>query len=114
MKYMFMIWEDENDPVSNAPEVGPAYAILADEWRSTGKYAGGDALHPAAQGATVRVRNGQRLVTDGPFTETKEILAGTMILECKDMAEALDCAVRMPTASFGAIEVRALRSRRTS
>lgn len=106
MKYIFLIYEDDRDPVSNAPEVGPAYATLAAGWRARGMHLGGAALQPRETATTVRVHDGDRMLTDGPFTETKEVLAGYMILECKDLDEALECAAQMPTASFGAIEVR--------
>jgi hypothetical protein len=106
MKYMFLIYEDDTDPAVNAPEVGTAYGALAQDWRARGMHLGGQALQPRETATTVRVRDRDRILTDGPFTETKEVLAGYMILDCKDLDQAIDCAAQMPTASFGAIEIR--------
>ena len=67
---------------------------------------GGAPLQPTSTATTVRVRNGKTLITDGPFTETKEQLAGIYILNCKDLDEALEMAARIPDAVFGSIEIR--------
>ena len=67
---------------------------------------GGDGLQGSATATTVRVRDGERLLTDGPFAETKEQLGGFYALECKDLDEALAWAARIPEAQFGAVEVR--------
>jgi hypothetical protein len=63
-------------------------------------------LGPAAQARTVRVRDWQRLVTDGPFAETKEQVAGINVLECTDLDQAIEIASRHPTARFGTFELR--------
>ena len=73
---------------------------------------GGQALHPSPTAKTVRVRNDKPLVTDGPFAETKEQLAGYYILDCQDLDEALSWAAKIPTACAGAagcIEIRPIR-----
>jgi hypothetical protein len=106
VKYIFLIYEDDRDPAVNAPEVGNAYDELTRDLKGRSMHLGGEALQPRETATTVRVRERERLLTDGPFTETKEVLAGYMILDCKDLDEALDCAAQMPTAAFGAIEVR--------
>ena len=67
---------------------------------------GGNALRPASQGTTLRVRGGEVLLTDGPFAETKEQVAGYCILECTDLAEAIEVSARHPTAKIGAFELR--------
>jgi hypothetical protein len=67
---------------------------------------GGEALEPAATARTVRVRDGQRLVTDGPFAETKEEIGGFYIVDVPTLAEALEAASRLPGVETGAIEVR--------
>ncbi len=75
---------------------------------SRGINLGGGRLEPAAHGRCVRVRDGQVLVTDGPFAETKEQVAGYDVIECADLRQAVDVASRHPTARMGAIEIRPL------
>jgi hypothetical protein len=103
---MFLIYEDDADPAVNAPELEIAYGELTRGWNDRGVHLGGEALQSRETATTVRVRDRDRVLTDGPFTETKEVLAGYMILDCKDLDEAIDCAAQMPSAAFGAIEVR--------
>ena len=71
----------------------------------------GDALRPTAEARTVRMRNGEVLVTDGPFAETREWIAGFDILECADIDEAIAVAAEHPMARFGRLELRAVRRR---
>jgi hypothetical protein len=81
-----------------------------DVWLEEGERRGirkqGDALEPSSTARTVRVRNGETLVTDGPFAESKEWIVGYDLLDCKDIAEAVDYASRHPMARAGRIEVR--------
>jgi hypothetical protein len=65
-----------------------------------------DRLKPATAATTVRIRNGETLVTDGPFAETKEQLGGYYVLECENIDEALQYAAKIPAAEIGSIEVR--------
>ena len=65
-----------------------------------------DRLQPASAATTVRIRNGETLVTDGPFAETKEQLGGYYVLECENIDEALEYAAKIPAAEDGSIEVR--------
>lgn len=74
-----------------------------------GHYQGGQALQPVGTATNVRVRNGEVLVADGPFAETKEQLAGFYLLDARDLDEALQLASRIPPARFGTIEVRPVR-----
>ncbi|QEW05381.1 YciI family protein [Nitrincola iocasae] len=74
-----------------------------------GHYVAGQALQPVDTATCVRVREGEVLITDGPFTETKEQLAGFYLLEARDLNEALQLASRIPPARFGSIEVRPVR-----
>lgn len=67
---------------------------------------GGNQLQPTSTATTVRIRNAQTLITDGPFAETKEHLAGYFVLKCKDLDEALALAAKMPDVHHGSIEVR--------
>ncbi len=69
---------------------------------------GGNELRPTRDATTVRVRDGETLVTDGPYAEVKEALGGYYLLECATMDEALDWAARIPSAEHGAVEVRPL------
>jgi hypothetical protein len=74
-----------------------------------GHFVEGRALQPVSTAATVRVRNGEALVIDGPFTETKEQLAGFYLLEARDMNEAIALAGKIPPARYGSIEIRPVR-----
>jgi len=74
-----------------------------------GNYVAGQALHPVESATTVRVRDEEVLISDGPFAETKEQLAGFYLLEARDLNEALQLASRIPPARFGTIEVRPVR-----
>jgi hypothetical protein len=74
-------------------------------------YVAGKQLQDVATATTVRVRNGKRLVTDGPFAETREQLGGFYMIEAKDLDEALAIAERIPSARWGSIEVRPIVSR---
>ena len=110
MKYMAIIFNDESQYASATPEqIGAVFAehgAFGEAAREAGVFAGGDGLQPSATSTTVRVRDGERLLTDGPYAETKEQLGGFYMLECKDLDEALSWAARIPEAKTGAIEVR--------
>jgi hypothetical protein len=80
-----------------------------DHLRGSGVLVAAEALHPADRAATVRIRNGKLTVTDGPFAETKEQLAGFYLVEAGDLNEALQIASRIPPAREGSIEVRPVR-----
>jgi hypothetical protein len=67
---------------------------------------GGNELADSATATTVRVRDGKRVVTDGPFAETKEVLGGFMVFECPSLDQALEWAAKIPAARYGSIEVR--------
>lgn len=71
-----------------------------------GKIHGGGGLRPPSEATTIRVRDGEVLLTDGPFTEAKEQVGGYVVLECDDLDEALELAARHPAAAYGSIEVR--------
>ena len=97
---------DDNDPYLGAWRA--YYKSLVD----TGIYAGGDALEVAESGTTVRIKEGKRRVQDGPYADTKEQLAGFLVLELPSLDAALDWAARCPAASAGAVEVRQLATAR--
>jgi hypothetical protein len=96
------------DTVPVDPPSGPGGDV--DEWVSTmegrGVRLAGDRLAPESESAVVRVRAGEVLVTDGPFLETKEILGGFDLLECRDLAEAVEVAAAHPFATQGVLELR--------
>ena len=81
-------------------------AEFTQDIRERGLMESGEALQPTSTATTVKVRNGERIITDGPFAETREQLGGYYLLNCKDLDEALDCAARIPGAQVGSVEVR--------
>ena len=81
---------------------------LTHQLHATGQYVHASPLHPAATGVIVRVREGKPLVTDGPFMETKEQLAGYFLINAQDLNEAIRIATRIPGARIGTVEVRPL------
>jgi len=108
MKYMMLIYLDEQNPLSET-ERQACYVEstqLAQELHSNGQYLGANPLHPTSMATSVRVRNGKRLVTDGPFAETREQLGGYFLIESNNLDEALGIAARIPMARKGTVEVR--------
>ena len=81
---------------------------LAQDLNSRGQYLDAAPLHPTSMATSLRVRNGKRLVTDGPFAETREQLGGYYLIDAKDLDDALETAARIPMARKGTIEVRPL------
>jgi hypothetical protein len=113
VKYMLLICRDEPswDKLSPA-ERQKIYADtkeLAEELTSRGQYLGGFPLHPSSSATSVRVRDGKRLVTDGPFAETREQVGGYMIVDVKDLDEAIAVAGRIPLARTSTVEIRPVR-----
>jgi len=107
MKYMLLVYLSEQ--AMTEEERADCYvksAKLAQEIHSSGKYLDASPLHPVSTATSVRVREGKRLVTDGPFAETREQLGGFYLIDAKDLDEALSIAERIPAARFGTIEVR--------
>ena len=86
-----------------------ACAAYAGQLQDSGHLIDGKPLHPVHTATTVRVRNGQATITDGPFAETKEALAGFYLIDARDLNEAIQLASRIPPAQFGSIEVRPTR-----
>jgi len=111
---MLLIYTKEADTATpeEMQEVAAAHWAVMDETSRRGILRGADPLEPTATATTVRVQNGKVVMTDGPFAETKEQLAGYYILDCRDLDEALEWAARIPTACGGAVgcvEVRPIR-----
>jgi hypothetical protein len=86
-----------------------ACAAYAGQLQDSGKLIDGKPLHPVHTATTVRVRNGQATITDGPFAETKEALAGFYLIDARDLNEAIQIAAKIPPAKYGSIEVRPTR-----
>ena len=109
MRYLMLIYGPESD-MPPAPEEGrkmmDAYFTFTQDVRERGMMESGEALQPTTTATTVRVRDGERLITDGPFAEAREQLGGYYLLNCKDLDEALEYAARIPGAQHGAVEVR--------
>ena len=113
MKYMLLICRDEQMWGGlSATERGQIYREtreLSEELTARGQYLGGFPLYPASSATSVRVREGKRLVTDGPFAETREQLGGYMVIDVKDLDEAIAIAARIPLARTSTVEVRPVR-----
>ena len=84
----------------------PRWMAYTQALSDAGAFVSGDALQPVATATTIRVRDGERLVSDGPFAETKEALAGFYVIDAPDLDAALDWAARIPSATRGSVEVR--------
>jgi hypothetical protein len=107
MKYMLLIYGDEH-ALSQA-EMEQCYGDstqLAHKLHAAGQYLGASPLRPTALATSVRVREGRRLVTDGPFAETREQLGGFFMIDAKDLDEAIAIASQIPMAQLGTVEIR--------
>jgi hypothetical protein len=112
VKYMLLIYFDESWTqlrLTQRQEIYEGQMQLAEELTAKGQYLSGAPLHPTSTATTVRVREGKRLLTDGPFAETREHLGGYMLIDVKDLDEALAIAARGPVARVGMVEVRPVR-----
>ena len=108
MQYLLLIYEDENrfsnlDKKAFETELGQ-YRAFGQQYGQNIK--GGNALKPTTEATTVRVRDGKRLTTDGPFAETKEQLGGFYLVDAPNLDDALAMAEKIPGARYGSIEVR--------
>jgi hypothetical protein len=107
-QYMMLVYQPEVDPDAQAEREAelPSFVELHRSLREAGVLVGVQRLRPVESATSVRVRDGETEIVDGPFAVTKEILAGYYILECADLDEALQHAARLPPARWGTIEVR--------
>jgi hypothetical protein len=111
MKYMLLIYLDEQAALSET-ERQACYTEstqLAQELHSNGQYLGANPLQPTSMATSVRVRNAKRLVTDGPFAETREQLGGYFLIEANNLDEAIGISARIPMARKGTVEVRPVK-----
>ncbi len=113
MKYLLLV--HHNEATFNQIPEGTRKEMLAESIRlchqlhGKGQYVHASPLHPEATAAIVRVRDGKEMVTDGPFMETKEQLAGYFLVHANDLQEAVRIAARIPGARIGTVEVRPVR-----
>src|SRR5881398_1315159 len=112
MRYALLIYADEKAwesvPHEQQHAIYQEYEKFAQELEERGVMCGGDQLADSPAATTVRVRDGERLVTDGPFAETKETLGGYYIIDVESVDEAIDWAAKIPGARHGSVEVRPL------
>ena len=107
MRYMLLVYLDEQ--ALNETEREQCYeesVRLTQELHSNGQYLAAAPLHSVSTATSVQVRDGKRLVTDGPFAETREQLGGYFLIDAKDLDEAIGIAARIPVARRGTIEIR--------
>jgi hypothetical protein len=110
MLYMFLICHNPAVPLGpdDPPTLQPEHAKLGEELRREGRYVSGGAPFPYDPDTVVRVQGGKRYGTDGAFAETKEVVGGYYIVECKDADDAEDVAMRIPVASNAWVQIRRL------
>ena len=107
MRYMLLVYLNEQTLSENErQECYVKSARLAQDIHSSGKYLDAAPLHPISTATSIRVRDGKRLITDGPFAETREQLGGYYLVNAANLDEAIGIAERIPGARFGTIEIR--------
>jgi hypothetical protein len=107
VQYMLLIYLDEN--ALNEAERSKCYAESAQfarELSASGQYLTASPLHPTSTATSLRVRDGKRLVTDGPFAETREQLGGYFLIDVPDLDHAIEIAGKIPAAKWGTVEIR--------
>jgi hypothetical protein len=116
MRYMLLIYSNEKSMEARSPEeqerIAAGHRAVMEETGRRGILKGAEPLEPTSKAKTVRNEKGRAVITDGPFAETKEQLAGYYILDCKDLDEVLEWAAKIPTAcagGTGCVEVRPIR-----
>ncbi len=110
MEYMLLIYDDEKAwaslPDDERAAIVADYFALSAELRDRGAYVAGAPLHPTTSASSVRVRDGEEVVTDGPFAETREQLGGYYLIRADSVDEARRWAAKVPAARYGTVEVR--------
>ena len=111
MQYLLLIYSNEQNvrngmTEDEAAKMSKEYGTYTESIAKSGHYKGGNRLHPTKSATSVRVRDGKRQTTDGPFAETREQLGGYYLVDAKDLDEAIGLAERIPGARVGTIEVR--------
>jgi hypothetical protein len=110
MKYMLVLIGDESQYADWSQEDIQRDMQRWDEYTkqlvAAGAFVSGEGLGPSANVTTLRIQNGERILTDGPFAETKEQIGGFYVIEAKDLDEAIDWAAKLPSAEYGVTEIR--------
>ena len=106
MRYTLVVCAEEAANAVAETELLVGFAGFEDRMRERGVLVTTNRLRPAATATTVKVRNGDLVIADGPFAETKEQIAGFYVVECQDLDDAIDVARQIPAARFGIIEIR--------
>lgn len=110
MQYLALLYGDEEAAKNDTPEQQEAeieaYFAFNALAKAKGAFVGGEALMPSTTAKSVKVRDGETLITDGPYAETREVLGGYYLLECDTEEEALALAAKIPAALNGTVEVR--------
>lgn len=118
MQYLLLIYENEqgflNAPKDKLDAIMGDYSSLVDDLAKKGHFKGGHELQPTRSATTVRVRDGKRTTTDGPFAETREQLGGYFLVDAPDLDAAIGIAERIPGAKTGSIEIRPVVARATA
>ena len=113
MRYLCLIYLDEKQlaamPQAEMDALNARHLALNEDLLKTGHFIEAEALTPGASATCVRVRNSRAAVTDGPYAETKEMVAGFYLIEARDLNEAIQVAARLPSAPLGTVEVRPCR-----
>src|SRR5262249_20527749 len=107
MNYMLLIAQTQTEfEKRNDPALWKAWQAYSEALRKAGAFVSGAGLQPPQTATTIRVRDGKRQVQDGPYAETKELIAGVIVVDVPNLDAALEWAARCPAASYGSIEVR--------
>ena len=113
MRYLCLIYLDERElavmPEKDMDDLNARHLELNNELLDAGHFVEAEALQPASAATCVQVRNGRTTLTDGPYAETKEMVAGFYVIEARDLNEAIQVAAQLPSAPLGTIEVRPCR-----
>jgi len=110
MQYLALIYGNETEDAA-IPETEMAglmqeFGQFTQDIKTSGNWVGGSQLYPVSRATTIRLRDGKRSITDGPFAQTKEQLGGYYVIEANDLDQAIDIASRIPSARYGSIELR--------
>jgi hypothetical protein len=112
MNYMLLIYQDENS--TNQPKDADGQSVktcdgLVDRLEASGQHVAAGILQPTTSATSVRLRDGNRLLTDGPFAETREQLAGYLLIDASDLDAAIAVAMQHPVVKTGTVEIRPVK-----
>jgi hypothetical protein len=110
MKYMLMMYFEENTALTQEQREHcyQESAAFAQKLHETGKFLGAAPLQPTSTATSLRLEDGQRVITDGPFAETREQLGGFFLIDAQDLDEAIEIAAHVPAGRWGTVEIRPL------